>query len=149
MIDSLTIRWQVIQEGPSRKMVGPSGGSGGWAPLPFQPPPLLLIFQLLQYFFTALKSVPVLKLQSPKLVTWIDPFFSLSYLISHMSLRFVGWSVGMLVTLYFFYDFYVWTSPLLPKWSSDLKYGPCPPAYNFGSRASCLLLFLFPFFFLY
>ena len=34
---------------------------------------------------------------------------------------------------YFFYDFYFRTSLLLPKWSSDLKYGPCPPAHDFGS----------------
>ena len=92
-------------------MVGPSAGSLGWAPLPLQPPLLLLIFQLLQYFFTALKFVPVLKLQPPELVTWIEPFFSLSYLISrvlrHSTPHFVGRSVGLLVTLYFFYDFYV------------------------------------------
>ena len=30
--------------------------------------------------------------------------------------------VCLSVTLYFFYDFYFWTSLLLPKWSSDLKY---------------------------
>ena len=49
-------------------------------------------------------------------------------------------SVGWLVTLYFFYDFYIWTSLLLPKWSSDLKYGPCSPARDFGSRVSGLVL---------
>ena len=54
--------------------------------------------------------------------------------------RFVGRSVGRSVTLYFCYDFYFWTSPLLPKWSSDLKYGPCPPARDFGSRVSGLVL---------
>ena len=57
--------------------------------------------------------------------------------------RFVGRSVGLLVTLYFFYDFYVWTSPLLPKWSSGLKYGPCPPARDFSSRVSGLVFFFF------
>lgn len=31
------------------------------------------------------------------------------------------------------------TSLLLPKWSSDLKYGPCPPARDFGSRVSGLV----------
>ena len=36
----------------------------------------------------------------------------------------------------FFCDFYFLTSLLLPKWSSDLKYGPCPPAPDFGSRVS-------------
>ena len=53
----------------------------------------------------------------------------------------VGRSVGWSVTLYFFYDFYFWTSLLLPKWSSDLKYGPCPPARDFGSRVSGLVFF--------
>ena len=52
----------------------------------------------------------------------------------------VGWSVGWLVghTL-LFYDFYFWTSLLLPKWSSDLKYGPCPPVRDLGSRVSGLV----------
>ena len=49
----------------------------------------------------------------------------------------VGWSVGY--TLLFFIIFF--TSLLLPKWSSDLKYGPCPPARYFGSRVSGLVFF--------
>ena len=53
--------------------------------------------------------------------------------------RLVGWLVGRLVTLYFFYDFISLTSLLLPKWSGDLKYGPCPPARDFGSRVSSLV----------
>ena len=56
----------------------------------------------------------------------------------------VGWLVGWSVTLYFFYDFYFWTSLLLPKWSSDLKYGPCPPTC-FGSRVSGLIFYEFYF----
>ena len=51
----------------------------------------------------------------------------------------VGWLVGRSVTFYFFYDSYFWTSLLLPKWSSDLKYGPCPPARDWGSRVSGLV----------
>ena len=41
----------------------------------------------------------------------------------------VGWSVGRFVGPHFtfFIRFTFLTSPLLPKWSSDLKYGPCPP----------------------
>ena len=39
----------------------------------------------------------------------------------------VGRSVGQSVTLYFFYVLFSSTSLLLPKWSGDLKYGPCPP----------------------
>ena len=38
----------------------------------------------------------------------------------------------------FFYDFISLTSLLLPKWSSDFKYGPCPPARDFGSCVSGL-----------
>ena len=51
----------------------------------------------------------------------------------------VGMSACPSVTLNFFYDFYFWTSLLLPKWSCDLKYGPCPPAHDFGSRVSGLV----------
>ena len=51
----------------------------------------------------------------------------------------VGRSVGP-SHFTFFYDFISLTSLLLPKWSSDLKYGPCPPARNFGSRVSGLVL---------
>jgi len=51
----------------------------------------------------------------------------------------VGWLVGRSVTFYFFLRFYSLTSQLLPKWSSDLKCGPCPPARDFGSRVSGLV----------
>ena len=44
--------------------------------------------------------------------------------------RSVGWSVGRLFTFYFFYDLISSTSRHPPKWSSDLKYGPCPPAWS-------------------
>ena len=30
--------------------------------------------------------------------------------------------------------------PLLPKYSTDLKYGPCPPARDWGSRVSGLVI---------
>ena len=50
--------------------------------------------------------------------------------------RLVRWLVSH--TFLFFY-FYFWTSLLLPKWSSDFKYGPCPPARDFGSRVSGLV----------
>ena len=48
--------------------------------------------------------------------------------------RSVGWSHFI-----FFYDFMTLTSRLLPKWSGDLKYGPCLPARDFGSRVSGLV----------
>ena len=48
----------------------------------------------------------------------------------------VGRLVGQWVshTLTFFYDFISLTSLLLPKRSVDVKYSPCPPAHDFGSR---------------
>ena len=49
-------------------------------------------------------------------------------------------SVCPSVTFYFFHVFYSLTSLLLPKWSSDLKNGPCPSARDQGSRVSCLVL---------
>ena len=52
----------------------------------------------------------------------------------------VGWLVGR-SHFTFFYDFISWTSLLLPTLSSDLKYGPCPPARDFGSRVSGLVIF--------
>ena len=62
----------------------------------------------------------------------------------------VGWSVGRLVGrsvgwshFTFFYDLISLTSLLLPKWSGDLKYGPCPPARDFGSRVSGLVTLMF------
>ena len=50
--------------------------------------------------------------------------------------RLVGWSVGRSVGPHFtfFIRFTFLTSPLLPKWSSDLKYGPCPPARPLPTR---------------
>ena len=74
-------------------------------------------------------------------------FFSRVHATLHPALS-VGQSVGRSVTLYFLYDFYFWTSLLVPKWSCDLKYGPCPPARDFGSRVSRLVLIFFNFFFL-
>ena len=53
--------------------------------------------------------------------------------------RLVGWSVGWSVTLTCFFNFISWTSLLLPTLSSDLKYGPCPPARDFCSRVSGLI----------
>ena len=49
----------------------------------------------------------------------------------------VGRSVGRSVDrshFTFFYDFISLISLLLPKWSSDLNSGPCPPARDSGSR---------------
>ena len=54
--------------------------------------------------------------------------------------RSVRRSIGLSVTLYFFgvYVFF-FAIPLLPKCATDLKYGPCPPARDWGSRVSGLV----------
>ena len=50
----------------------------------------------------------------------------------------IGRSGGLiLLFLWFFF-----TPLLLPKWASDLKYSPCPPARAFGSRVSGLVFIL-------
>ena len=53
----------------------------------------------------------------------------------------VGWSVGQLVgrSHFTFFFHFTLTSLLLPKWSGDHKYGPCPPARDFGSHTSGLV----------
>ena len=43
-------------------------------------------------------------------------------------------------TFFGFLGFLAWL--LLPKWSGNLNYGPCPPARDWGSRVSGLVLFL-------
>ena len=53
----------------------------------------------------------------------------------------VGPSVGPSITLYFFGVNGVFALLLLPKCSTDLKYGPCPPARDWGSRVSGLVFF--------
>ena len=67
--------------------------------------------------------------------------FIFSRVLRNSTPRFVGWSVCLLIghillSFMIFYHFYSLTLLLLPKWSGDLKYGPCPPARNFGSRVS-------------
>ena len=52
-------------------------------------------------------------------------------------------SVGCLVSRSrrtLFYDLISLTTLQLPKWSSDLKYGPCLPAYNVGSHVAGRIL---------
>ena len=60
--------------------------------------------------------------------------------------RFVGllvhWSVGWSVNpSNFTFSVFLLSlaSTLLPKWLSDLEYGPCPPARDWGSRVSGLV----------
>ena len=60
--------------------------------------------------------------------------------------RFVGRSVRRSVrrSHFTFFGFLRSLASLpLPKWWSDLKYGPCPPARDWGSRVSGLLLFIY------
>ena len=66
-------------------------------------------------------------------ITEIAAFLTL---VHATTTSFVRWSFGWLV-----YVFYSVTSLLLPQWSSDLKYGPCPPARStqHGNRLHLLL----------
>ena len=52
--------------------------------------------------------------------------------------RLVGLSVHHILL---FSGFYLFTLLLLPKCSTDLKYGPCPAAHNWVSRVSGLVVF--------
>ena len=104
---------------------------------------LLSHFFLLSIYFSyscfLLASVVCLSIGSIFLLS----FFSRVHATQQPALS-VGWLVGLLVgwsvKLYFFYDYVSLTSLLLPKWSGDLKYGPCPPARDLGSRVSGLVL---------
>ena len=64
------------------------------------------------------------------------PFLVTCYATLHWS---VGTSVGPSVTLFWFFFLRSLASLLLPKWSSDIKYGPRPPARDWGSRVSGLV----------
>ena len=86
-------------------------------------------------FVSFSNSVNILQLCSDR-----SHFFSRVQAILQPALS-VGRLIGRSVTLYFFYDFISLTSLLLPKWSGDLKYGPCPPARDFGSRVSGFVSF--------
>ena len=73
-------------------------------------------------------------------------FSSMLHVLGDSTPRFVGPSVGPSIGLsicwshFTFYGFLrSLASLLLPKWSSDLKYSPCPPALNWGSRVSGLV----------
>ena len=68
----------------------------------------------------------------------LQPALSVGWSVGRSVGRLVGRSVGW-SNFTFFYDFISLTSLLLPKWSSDLKYGPCPPAHDFGSCVSSLV----------
>ena len=64
----------------------------------------------------------------------LQPAMSIGWLVGWV----VGWSVSW-SHFTFFYDFISLTLLLLPKWSGDLKYGPCPPARNISGRVSALV----------
>ena len=53
--------------------------------------------------------------------------------------HFVGPSLVRLSHFTFLVFLRSMASLLLPKWSSDLKYGPCPPVRNWGGRVSSLV----------
>ena len=72
--------------------------------------------------------------------------FHCSDIFSSVLRNFTPCFVGLLVRpsihlSHFTFFGFLWSLALLllPKWSSDLKYGPCPPARNWGSRVSGLV----------
>ena len=81
-------------------------------------------------------------LSSSKKEKYFSCIFSRVHATLHPALsvgQSVSRSVSWSVTLYFFHDIYFSTSLLLPKWSSDLKCGPCPPTRDLGSGVSGLV----------
>ena len=57
----------------------------------------------------------------------------------HLVYQSVHKLVGRSVTILLFYVFYSFTLLLLPKWSRNLWYSPCPPTCNWGSCVSRLV----------
>ena len=90
--------------------------------------------------FGKLTSLLVLTRPSMKFIAKKVLIFS--RVLSNSTPRLFGWSVGPSIRPSHF-TFFVFlrssASLLLPKWSSDLKYGLCPPARDFGSRVSGLV----------
>ena len=71
--------------------------------------------------------------------------FCLVFSRVHATLQ-LALSVGWLVCHVLLFFMILFFDPLLlPKWSSDLKYGPCPPTRDLGSRVSGLVLFIYSF----
>ena len=64
----------------------------------------------------------------------LHPALSVCLLSIHPSVR-----PSVYPSYYFFKFLRSLASLLLPKWSSDLKYCPCPPARDWGSRVSGLV----------
>ena len=105
-------------------------------------------FDLMKHLLETISSLGKIWRKEKK-QDFLDYFIS----VSQSSLS-VGRSVGPNVQtshFTFFFYFISLTSLLLPKWSGDLKYGPCPPARDFGScvsgLVSVILALFFSFFF--
>ena len=109
-------------------------------------PEYSFLFSLFFFFYRHFSCVapPTFSVDSNKTTRLVSTILSrvLRDSTTHSVRLSVGWSVGRLVSrsrFTFFYDYISLTSLHLPKWSSDLKCGPCPPARDFGSRLSGLV----------
>ena len=113
-----------------------------------------LLAGLIPLAFSALLGKAPDRVASLKLKTQlpINVFSDLQHFLSratrlHPALlvrRSVCWSTCWSVTLYFFCFLRSLASLLLPKWSSDFNYGPCPPAHDLGGRVSTLVWLKLP-----
>ena len=111
-------------------------------PLPLAPVPPLSLYSVLVFFFPlSLGSQPKLTFCSS--LYWSCPVSLLCIVFCRVlrdsTPRFVGPSVGP-SHFTFLALLGVLALLLLPKCSTDLNYGPCPPARDWGSRVSGLVL---------
>ena len=110
-----------------------NGGPLCWLPWLGSPPPSAPSFTLnistFAYSFTALKFVPVLKLQPPELVTWMEPFFFIIFCF-----YFPFFCFSFLFSFLFFFPFFFFSyiteafTGLTGAWASHLRWGKPPLA---------------------
>ena len=92
------------------------------------------------YVLFSLLSLTTKENSDSDIVGWLVGW-SVCWLVGQSVSQSVSWSVGWLVIFYFIYDFFM-EPLLLPKWTSDLKYGSCPPSHHFSSSVSGLVTFI-------
>ena len=91
----------------------------------------------LRYFHLLMTSSTFNSVRLNPWYSWQLAIHFMNYILSHMLRHSIllCWSH---LTFFWFLGFLA--SPILPNWSGDLNYGPCPPARDWGSRVSGLIL---------